>query len=252
MLKGTVFFTLNLLIVFIMLSAMDIPFFAQKNHFNFHKKQSQNHAPVVKILSPKNNSSFRWDSQVPYEISVSDKEDGESKYQEINPKEVFIEIRYVNDTSKALELIRKNDQKNPPGLAAIKISNCMNCHAFKTKLIGPSFSDISRRYGQVANSEDTLINHILSGSKGRWGNVQMPSNSDLNKAQAKIIIEWLFNNAGDSTVNYLAGTEGSFRLNASANSLKNIILIASYTDHGIKDQPHQNMKGEDLIIIHEK
>ncbi len=252
MLKGTVFFTINLLIVLILLSAIHLPFIAQKNHFNFYKKQSQNHAPVVKILSPKNNSVYRWNSQVSYEISVSDKEDGESKYQEINPKEVFLEIKYVNDTSKALDLIKKNDQKDPPGLAAIKTSNCMNCHAFKSKLIGPSFYEITRRYEQVANSVDTLTDHILNGSKGRWGNVQMPSNDKLNASEAKEVIEWIFKNTRDSTVNYLAGTEGSFRLNASANSLKNIILIASYTDHGIKDQPHQNMKGGDLIIIHGK
>ncbi|HSN07493.1 MAG TPA: c-type cytochrome [Hanamia sp.] len=252
MLKGTAFFTFNLLIVLIMFSVIHIPFLAQKNHFKFHRKQSQNHAPVVKILSPKNNDAFRWNSQVPYEISVSDKEDGESKYQEINPKEVFLEIKYVNDTSKALALIKKNDQKDPPGLATIKISNCMNCHAFKSKVIGPSFYEITRRYEQVTNSKDTLANHILNGSKGRWGNVQMPSNDKLNASEAKEVIEWIFKTARDSTVNYLAGTEGSFRLNATANSLKNIILIASYTDHGIKDQPYQNMKGEDLIIIHGK
>ncbi len=59
------------------------------------KKQIENHAPIVKILSPKNNSSYSSNSAIPYEISVSDKEDGESKYQEINPKEVFLEIKYV-------------------------------------------------------------------------------------------------------------------------------------------------------------
>ena len=128
----------------------------------------------------------------------------------------------------------------------------MNCHAFKSKLIGPSFYEITRRYSLAEKVEDTLVNHLLNGSTGRWGPAKMPSNSNLNKAQAKNIIEWLFKNAADPTVNYLAGTEGSFRLNSPADSLKNVILIASYTDHGVKDQPFQNMKGEDMIILHGK
>ena len=252
MLKGTVFFTLNLFFLLIILSVNQNRVVSTNNHFAFGGTPGQNHAPVVKILSPKEGATFQWNGQIAYQISVSDKEDGESKYQEINPKEVFLEIKYADDTTKALALIHKNDCQDPPGLAAIKVSNCMNCHAFKTKLIGPSFYEITRRYAQVADSEDTLIHHILNGSKGRWGNVQMPSNDKLNASEAKEVVEWIKKNAGDSTVNYLAGTEGSFRLDAKANSLQNIILIASYTDHGIKDQPHQNRKGEDIIIIHGK
>jgi len=224
--------------------------FSHKNSFcSFLKKQIENHSPVVKIISPKNNNSYALNSQVPYQISVSDKEDGESKYGEINPKEVFLEIKYVKDTAKALELISKNQQKDVAGLSIIKTSNCMNCHAFKTKLIGPSFYDITRRYPFVSKTEDSLINHILNGSKGRWGNVQMPSNNKLNAEEAKKVVGWLFKNAGDSTVNYLAGTEGSFRINPVNTSLKNIILIASYTDHGTKEDPVQTITGEDRVVI---
>ncbi len=91
-----------------------------------------------------------------------------------------------NDTqAKHCELTKKNNQKDSPGLSVIKISNCMNCHAFKSKLIGPSFYEITQRYKPVRKTEDTLVNHILNGSKGRWGNVQMPSNNKLNYAMLK-------------------------------------------------------------------
>ncbi|MEO6894085.1 MAG: c-type cytochrome [Ginsengibacter sp.] len=213
------------------------------------KIRNENHAPIVKIISPKNNSAYRWNSLVPYEISVSDKEDGESKYQEINPKEVFLEIKYVKDSIEALAEIKKNNSEDPPGLSIIKMSNCMNCHAFKTKLIGPSFYEIERRYYKVANIKDTLCNHILNGSKGRWGEIQMPSNTKLNESEAKNIIEWIFNNAGDSTVDYLPGTEGSLRLNSPDASYKNIILVASYTDHGSKDEPAKRLQGKDIVVI---
>ena len=131
----------------------------------------------------------------------------------------------------------------------IKSSNCLNCHSFKSKLIGPSFFDITQRYHQLAKVEDTLVNHVLNGSKGRWGNVQMPSNNKLNKNDAKEVLEWIFKNADKPGVNYLVGTEGSFRLTPPGASAKNIILVASYTDHGTKDNPALRLKGQDVVVI---
>lgn len=253
MLKETGFLMINLFIVFIVFLGLNFPFYSkQKDHLYFSKKQEGNHPPAVKIISPKNNSIYNWNSRVPYQISVSDKEDGESKYQEINPKEVFLEIRYVQDTLKALAQLKENNQKDPMGLAMIKTSNCMNCHAFKSKLIGPSFEQICKRYPHSLQNEDTLSNHILSGSTGRWGQAQMPSNKDLNKSQARKIIEWIFKNSADPNVNYIAGDEGSFNLTPPSDSSKYALLIANYTDHGTKEYPDQRLKGEDVIMIQGK
>ena len=253
MLKGTGFLMTNLLIVFIIFSSLNLHFYTKgKGHFYFSKKQVENHPPTVKIISPKNNGIYSWNSRVPYQISISDKEDGESKYQEINSKEVFLEIRYVQDTAKALSQLKENNQKDSVGLAAIKTSNCMNCHAFNSKLIGPSFEEICKRYPHLSQNEDTLSDHILNGSAGRWGQTQMPSNKDLDKNQAKSIIEWIFKNAADPNVNYLAGNEGSFTLIPPSNSSKYALLIASYTDHGTIEHPDQKLKGEAVIIIRGK
>ena len=248
MLKGTSFLMINLFIVFILFSNLNFHS-KQKEPLYFSKKQEGNHPPVVKINSPKNNSIYNWKSRVPYEISVSDKEDGESKYEEINPKEIFLEIKYVEDTSEALPQLRENNQKFTAGLTMIKSSNCMNCHAFKSKLIGPSFEQICKKYPHLPGNEDTLSNHILNGSTGRWGTAQMPSNKDLNKSQAKAIIEWILKNAADPTINYIAGNEGSFILSPPSNSSKYTLLIASYTDHGTKEHPDQKLKGEDIVVI---
>jgi len=250
MLKGTSFLMINLFIVFILLSNLNLHFHSkQKEPLYFSKKQEVNHPPVVKIISPKNNSTYNWNSRIPYEISVSDKEDGESKYQEINPKEIFLEIKYVEDTSEALAQLKVNNQKNAAGLTAIKTSNCLNCHAFKSKLIGPSFEQICKKYPHLPKNEDTLSIHILNGSTGRWGTAQMPSNKDLNKTQAEEIIEWIFKNAADPNLNYIAGNEGSFNLSPQSNSSKYALLIASYTDHGTKEHPDQKLMGEYKIVI---
>src|SRR3954447_13799449 len=66
----------------------------------FKKNQKQqDHPPAVKITSPANNT-FALGAQVHYYITVYDQEDGDSKYDEINQKEVLLEMKYLNDESK--------------------------------------------------------------------------------------------------------------------------------------------------------
>ena len=251
MFKAILFFAIHLMVIFLLFFTTKFSLFSKQNEFHFSKAQRVNHAPKVKIVSPKNNSEYAANSVIRYQIRVSDQEDGDSKFGEINSKEVFLEIRYVNDTSKALANMKEGENNNG-GLSIIRTSNCMNCHAFKSKLIGPSFEQMTTRYKYSAAEEDSLSNHILQGSSGRWGTPKMPSNTDLNKEQAKKIVSWLFRNANNSAVNYLAGTEGSFKLNSPADSLKNVVLIASYTDHGVKGQTGQKLQGKDIILLHEK
>src|SRR5690348_10376947 len=227
--------------------------FSKEDSSALNKKiEVENHPPVVKIISPQNNSSYGLNSVVSYEISVSDKEDGESKFGDINPKEIFLEIKYVKDTNNLIAETRSRMGDDAPALATIKHTNCMNCHSFKTKLIGPSFYEITSRYAGLAHIQDTLADHILKGSKGRWGEVQMPSNNQLNSSQALEVIQWLFNNTADSTTDYIAGAEGSFRLSPPA-ACKDALLVATYTDHGSEGGPTaKGLKGEDVVLIHIK
>ena len=51
-----------------------------------------NNRPIVKILAPKDKSSYPLGTRVAYQISVSDPEDGESKYGEITQNEVLLKV----------------------------------------------------------------------------------------------------------------------------------------------------------------
>ena len=249
MVKETGFLLINLLIISFVFV---FRFYLDKSDDPV-SKQEENHAPVVKIVFPKDNSFFEPNTTVRYKITVSDKEDGESRFGEINPKEVFMQIKYVSDTTqwrKFTQII----EKDPPGFAAIRTSNCMNCHAFKSKLIGPSFYEINKRYQHSKSQTDSLATHIIQGSSGIWGTAKMPANNDLGAQQAKEIVDWIFNTAGKENLNYYAGTEGAVRLQKPNESEKNgaFILTASYTDHGVKNNRQQSEKGQDQVIMNLK
>ncbi|MEP6597324.1 MAG: c-type cytochrome [Ginsengibacter sp.] len=219
-----------------------------------NKLQQENHAPVVKIISPKNNSVFDWNIQFNYSISVSDKEDGESKYDEINTKEVLLEVKYIADESKITDELNKAVQSDPPGLAVIRTSNCFNCHAFNAKSVGPSFYDINKKYPATTSNIALLVKNIREGSTGVWGKVSMPTHPELTKEETQDIVQWMFQNAADTSTNYFIGTEGSFRIKPPAGSQQKAtyMLTASYPDHGVNDASKQHLKGQDIIIIHSR
>jgi cytochrome c len=216
-----------------------------------YSKQQDNQPPVLKINSPKNNDLFDWNAQVNYSISVTDKEDGDSKFDEINVKEVLLEVRYADSKTKAL--LNKGIQSDPPGLAVMRVSNCFNCHNFNSKSIGPSFYDISKRYPATQVNTDSLVKRIRTGSTGIWGKEKMPSHAELSSEEINNTLQWILKHAADPDVNYYIGTEGAFHTRTAAAGKKGAyILTASYIDHGPKTGTGKHLKGQDVIIIRSK
>lgn len=244
MVKAFVFIFISLLVIFV--------FYAVASP---HKKTSsqQNHPPVVTIVSPAKGSSVLPGLPIHYSITVSDKEDGESKYDEINPKEVLLEVKYKSDALTPDESHDKTVQNDAPGLAAIRTSNCFNCHGFDTKVIGPTFTDINKRYKPTPPNMALLAKRIREGSTGVWGNVPMPTHPELTNAQIQNMVKWIMENASSADVHYYIGTQGTFSLKASSKNYQEgaYILTASYTDHGIENKG-ERLKGQDVIIIHTK
>jgi len=214
--------------------------------------QQENHPPVVKIISPKNNSTFDFDTPVNYTISVSDKEDGDSKYDEINGKEVLLEVKHV---AKLPALLNKDVQADPSGIAIMRISNCFNCHNFNSKSIGPSFYEINKKYPATNANTDTLVKHIREGSSGTWGKEKMPTHTELSVAEIKSTVQWILKHAADAGVNYYIGMEGSFRIKRPGTTKPGgvYVLTASYVDHGLKSAPgKQRLRGQDVVVIRSK
>jgi cytochrome c len=241
MIKAGAFIFISSLLIFVLCDG--------KNLAAIKNIQQQNHAPVVKIISPANNSSVAANAQVHYSITVSDKEDGESKYDEINAKEVLLEVKYFNDASKLNTAFTASHGKDAPGLTAIRTSNCFNCHAFEDKNTGPSFTDINKRYKPTAANMALLQKRIKEGSTGVWGKTAMPTHPELSDAQIKNMVQWIMQNASAPGVHYYIGMEGNFNVQTlTANKNGAYLLSASYTDHGTNNMG-ERLEGKDAIII---
>lgn len=194
----------------------------------------ENEPPQVTILSPKDHESYPLNSRVPYKISVSDKEDGESKYDEIASGEVLVEVTYMPPT-ETKNFTNVKPATPDPGLLGIAASNCLLCHAFKGNLIGPSFYEIAQKYQHTKPDPDTVANRVMNGSTGVWGDKVMPSHPELTLEEIKAMLHWINQNAAQEGKQYYHGLEGTVELNPDSPSAEKVgvfVITSYYRDHG--------------------
>lgn len=210
--------------------------------------QDRNTHPIVKIEEPENNAVYPANTLVRYNINVSDKEDGESRYDEIPSDKIFLEVRFVKNSIKSGHRIR-HAAVEPRGLTRMMRSDCFNCHEFKSRHIGPAFTDIAIRY-ETKGDTGILATHIMKGSKGIWGEETMPAHPDLDKKAAREIAEWILAAGRMKDVDYIKGKTGAFRTTLPADEPRgSFILKALYTDEG-SPGVGDFLTGYDSIIIH--
>jgi cytochrome c551/c552 len=214
------------------------------------QENANNGPPVVKIMAPKNNSSYQWNTLVNYSIVVSDQ--GKStQYQEIPAKDVLLEATYIPDLSHTNVTSAQTVSPSPAGLQNIVDSNCLGCHEFKARAMGPSFAAVGQRYPDTESTINTLSQHIRDGSQGMWGQASMPRHQDLTEDQVHAIALWIMKDASDPNVNYYVGTEGTFQMEPSGKPgpKGGIILTASCTRPGATTQ-QQTLRGEDTVTVY--
>jgi cytochrome c len=73
----------------------------------------------------------------------------------------------------------------------MKKSDCYTCHTSDTKLIGPSFKEIAERYPAKKNNIETLVDKIINGGSGNWGQVPMQAHSNMSKTDATEIVNYI-------------------------------------------------------------
>lgn len=219
--------------------------------FSFWSVQ-ENTAPHVEINSPTENAKLGWNTIVPYNISVSDKEDGDSEYDEINSNKVVLTVTYISDSSDVKKYVNEKVSSRSDALSIMASSNCFTCHKAKDKLIGPSFEDIANKYSSTQANKEYLAKKISQGSKGVWSDEIMPAQPEMKKEDVILILDWVFKNSQDPNYTFYSGTEGAFktREQPSNNLEKDVyVLHAQYIDNGLNNYPRSSKKGQHTMIL---
>lgn len=68
-------------------------------------------------------------------------------------------------------------------------SGCMACHQTDKKVVGPAYQDVAKKY--TAKDEAMLVDKVIKGGAGVWGQVPMPPNAAVKPDDVKTLVKWI-------------------------------------------------------------
>jgi cytochrome c len=94
----------------------------------------------------------------------------------------------MKNTIIAMALLASESAYASQELATAK--GCMGCHAIDTKVVGPAYRDVAKKYAGDKTAEDKLVQKVLHGGSGVWGTMPMPAGL-ATEAEAKTLVKWI-------------------------------------------------------------
>src|SRR5258705_6684109 len=83
------------------------------------------------------------------------------------------------------------------GESLVKASDCKTCHHSTNKIIGPSHTDVAKKYEFTKANVEMLAQKIIKGGTGVWGQVPMSPHADLSQADAEKMARYVLSLDGE-------------------------------------------------------
>jgi len=184
-----------------------------------------NHAPTVRFVSPQDGDFFTPGAKVDFKVAVQDVEDGssEGKAAEFGAR-TLVTSSFLAADGKAAAV--------DPGLSLMRQSDCFNCHAIETPLVGPSFLAVADKYRKQADAPELLNKKVRLGGSGVWGQVPMLAHPQHTEDEVAIMLRWVLTlEKGKGGPTLSRGLEGQVTAPKDGKP-GTLVLEASYTDLG--------------------
>jgi cytochrome c len=184
-----------------------------------------NHRPNIFFKSPREGDFFQPGKDIPYEIHVVDKEDGDSTHND-----EFMDVR-VRVSAQFQQDLDQSDA-GAPGLELMRRSDCFNCHAMHERVVGPPLMDIAEKYRNEAGAINASVQRVIHGSTGVWGDIPMLPHSLFTEKEVEMMVRWIFAVSPDNQGHIRThGLTGNLKANGRPAE-RFAVLEANYTDFG--------------------
>ena len=200
-----------------------------------------NEAPEVSFnFHGANRSFFFPDDTLHYSVSVQDKEDGSLRNHQIDSTQVAVSIDYVSEEHSIADVVAtlvsaKASESLSDVLAhqLINNSDCRACHLEDSSSLGPGYQEIAEKYRSDETAYDRLIQKIISGGSGVWGEEAMPPHPSLSESEAGIIVSYILSKeTQDDKQPYSVSGTFPMIVPEGKSDQGHFIFRASYTDQG--------------------
>ena len=87
------------------------------------------------------------------------------------------------------------------GQALVDASDCKTCHHPTNKIVGPSHTDVAKKYEFTKANVTMLANKIINGGSGNWGEIPMSPHADISQADAEKMAMYVLSLDGEKPKN---------------------------------------------------
>jgi cytochrome c len=78
------------------------------------------------------------------------------------------------------------------GKNMIETLDCKACHKEAERSIGPGYREVANKYSAKKKADvDHLVNKIINGGSGVWGEVSMPAHPSITKEDANKLVSYI-------------------------------------------------------------
>lgn len=191
-----------------------------------------NEAPVVAIKVQGNQSFYFPGKPVAYTVTYQDREDATAA---ADPTALFVSADYIEGTDKAgASMGHQVMTEAMMGKTLVQSLDCKACHKLEEKSVGPAYVAVSKKYEKDAGAVNHLVNKIIKGGGGVWGEVAMPAHPNLKEGDARQIVAYILSLSGGTGIGKSLPPTGTLQptLGKPAKDNGVLMITASYTDKG--------------------
>ena len=192
-----------------------------------------NAAPLVDIEINGNSTFYFPDTPVSYMVNVNDPDDPTAS-EDLSGLYVSADYIEGSDMVQADQGHQVMANVNT-ARTMIETLNCQACHGIDAESIGPSYTAVADFYEDSSDVTSHLVNKIINGGSGVWGETVMPGHINLSEEDAEMIVEWIQSlNDEETGGNESLPAEGTIDPTLGSQPVPNgmLILTASFTDNG--------------------
>jgi len=84
------------------------------------------------------------------------------------------------------------------GQALVDASDCKTCHHPTNKIVGPSHTEVAKKYEFTQANVTLLADKIIAGGSGVWGEIPMSPHADITKADAEKMAMYVLSLDGET------------------------------------------------------
>lgn len=195
-----------------------------------------NAPPEVSIELTESNSSFYFPGDhIAYSVKVSDEEDREIDHSSISVWADYLPKGF--DLQPFIDTLKSSPNhlsaNSILGKQLINQNNCTQCHYLNQRAVGPSFKEIAERYQETEDVHKHLSEKIINGTKGTWGQTEMPANPAVSISEATAIVDYILNSGKAINDKMSFPISGSLPIPDDINA-GYLLIKASYEDKGFE------------------